>query len=187
MLAIYLALLENEDEQSSLAEIYEKHKTEMLMCALRITRNKEMAEDAVHNAFLSIIAHKEKLFQLSGKDLRAKTIIITKNKCIDLLRKHNYYADVSLDDMENITKSDVTSIEDQIVFLDEYEALRKHIASLDEVSRLVLEMKYIFGMTYKEIGEETGMTVKHVDTKIMRAKAKVRKLIEEGGVSFDKQ
>ena len=186
MLAINLAMLESEEEQSSLAEIYEKHKTEMLVCALRITRNKEMAEDAVHNAFLSIIKHKDKLLRLSGKTLRTQIIVITKNKCIDLLRKHNYYANDSIDDMENILVTNDVPIENQIIIIDEYEALRKHITSLDEVSRLVLEMKYILEMTYKEISEETGMTVKHVDTKIMRAKAKVRKLIAEGGVSFDK-
>lgn len=40
-------------------------------------------------------------------------------------------------------------------------------------------MKYILNMSYKEIGEELGMTPKHVDTRIMRAKEKVRKLIKK--------
>jgi RNA polymerase sigma-70 factor (ECF subfamily) len=40
-------------------------------------------------------------------------------------------------------------------------------------------MKYYYSMTYKEIGEKLGMTPKHVDTKIMRAKEKVRKLIKQ--------
>ncbi|OPZ92186.1 MAG: RNA polymerase factor sigma-70 [Firmicutes bacterium ADurb.Bin419] len=40
-------------------------------------------------------------------------------------------------------------------------------------------MKYILNMSYKEIGEELSMTSKHVDTRIMRAKEKVRKLMEK--------
>lgn len=40
-------------------------------------------------------------------------------------------------------------------------------------------MKYILSMSYKEIGEELGMTPKHVDTRIMRAKEKVRRLMEK--------
>ncbi len=51
--------------------------------------------------------------------------------------------------------------------------------SIDEISKQVLIMKYIQSMSYKEIGEELGMTPKHVDTRIMRAKEKVRKLMEK--------
>jgi RNA polymerase sigma-70 factor (ECF subfamily) len=43
-------------------------------------------------------------------------------------------------------------------------------------------MKYIQGLSYKEIGEELEMTPKHVDTRIMRAKQKVRKLMEQEGI-----
>jgi RNA polymerase sigma-70 factor (ECF subfamily) len=46
-------------------------------------------------------------------------------------------------------------------------------------------MKYFLGMTYKEIGEELGISPKHVDTRIMRAKEKVRRLIAEGGESIE--
>ena len=187
MLAVYLTMLDNEDDRHSLTKIYEEHKTSMLMCALRITKNHEMAEDAVHNAFISIIKHKEKLFKLSKKELRTQVVIITKNKCIDLLRKNNFFVNEPIEDMEYRLETNDVPVEDQVITIDEYEAIRRHIASLDEVSRLVLEMKYISGMTYKEISEETGLTVKHVDTKLMRAKAKVRKLVAAGGVSVDKQ
>ena len=59
----------------------------------------------------------------------------------------------------------------------------KCIAELDETSRLVLLMKYVQGLSYKEIGKALGMTAKHVDTRIMRAKQKVRKLIEMRGMN----
>jgi len=39
-------------------------------------------------------------------------------------------------------------------------------------------MKYVLGMSYKEIGDKLNMTTKHVDTRILRAKEKVRKLTE---------
>lgn len=58
------------------------------------------------------------------------------------------------------------------------------MGSIDEISRQVLIMKYIQSMSYKEIGEELGMTAKHVDTRIMRAKEKIRKLIGKG-VKYD--
>lgn len=181
MLVFYLASLDTDAERAKMAEIYDEHKHVMLRYALQITKIKEIAEDAVHNAFLAAIKHKDKYFALDSRELRNKLIVITKNKCIDILRQKNVYADDPVDEMDDVLVSKDLPIEDQIIKSDEYEALRKHIASLDETSRLILEMKYLIGMTYKEIGEELGISPKHVDTKIMRAKEKVRKQQARGG------
>jgi len=186
MLAFYMSSLDTEAERTVMAEIYNEHRHVMLRYALQITQNKEIAEDAVHNTFLSVIKHKEKMFPLDRKDLRNKLIVMTKNKCIDILRQKNIYVDDPVDEMDDVLVSQEIPIEDQIIHNDEYEAIRKHIASLDEASRAVLEMKYLLGMTYKEIGEELGISPKHVDTKIMRAKEKVRRLIAEGGGSNER-
>lgn len=181
MLTIYLAMLDNEDEKMKMADIYEAHKYAMIRYALSITKNNEMAEDAVHNAFLSIIRKKEYFFQLSCRDFRIQIVIIVKNKCIDLLRQQNKHNHEDLDDFEYTLEADVMPVEEQIITNEEYETLRVYMASLDETSKLVLEMRYILGMTYKEIGEELGITTKHVDTKIQRAKEKVRKHAMLGG------
>ena len=181
MLAIYLAMLDNEEEPDKIADIYNNHKQAMLRKALSLVNNREMAEDAVHNAFLAVIKDKEKYLALAGRDLRVLLIVITKNKCIDLLRQRNQFVDNQIDDMDDILIANNASVENQIILLDEYDSIKKYLAMLDDTSRLVLEMKYILGMTYKEIGKELGMTAKHVDTKIMRAKDKVRRLDEKGG------
>ena len=96
MLLIYLAALETEQERHKLAELYEANKAVLLRYALTVTNSREMAEDAVHNAFLSVIKHKETLLALSNEDFRIRAIVIVKNKCVDLLRKENVYADSAL-------------------------------------------------------------------------------------------
>jgi len=174
-------MLEDESDRASMADIYNTHKSVMLRYALSILQNKEMAEDAVHNAFLAIIKHKEKHFSMSSRELRTHLVIITKNKCIDLLRKQTSFGYDQIDDIGDSIDSGDIPVEDQVVLKDEYESIKKHIKSLDEISKLVLEMKYILGMTYREIGENLGITPKHVDTRIQRAKEKVRKLIARGG------
>jgi len=42
-------------------------------------------------------------------------------------------------------------------------------------------MKYVLEMIYIELGCELGITAKHVDTRIMRAKEKVRNLMRKDG------
>ena len=184
MLSIYLAALDTEAEQIKMIEIYEKYKPVMLRYAFSIAKNKEIAEDAVHNAFLAIIKQKDKYFSLSGRELRISIVIITKNKCIDILRQRNVFVDEQLDEMENTIKANDIPVEEQIILSEEYESIKKYVAALDEMSRLVLEMKYLLGMSYKEIGEQLGITPKHVDTRLVRAKERVRRLVEKGGESI---
>lgn len=144
-----------------------------------ISNNYAMAEDAVHNAFVSVIKHKEKYLQLSFKDFRSSIIIIVKNKCLDLLKAEKNFTDFSIDEIEYQLESDDSPIDIQIITQLEFENLRMNMMKLDDISKQILEMKYIIGMSYKQIGEALNITPKHVDTKIMRAKVKMRKLLSK--------
>lgn len=178
MLAIYISMLETEQERHKMTEIYEEHKYALLLYALKVTGyNQAMAEDAVHNAFISIIKEKDKYFSLDSRDFRFSAVIIVRNKCIDLLRKEKKYANIPIDELEIFIESNDKPVDEQAVISSEYAAIRKHMEKIDEISRQVLIMKYVLGMSYKEIGEKLNMTPKHVDTRIQRAKEKIRKLI----------
>ena len=94
-------MLETGHERNKMTELYEEHRYALLMYALKVTNNNQaMAEDAVHNAFLSIIKEKEKYLYLDSRDFRALSVIIVRNKCIDLLRKEKPYADITMDELE---------------------------------------------------------------------------------------
>ena len=179
LLTIYLSMLDTEQERKKMTDLYEEHKYALLHYAMTIIRNQDMAEDAVHNTFISIIEKKEKYLNLDCRDFRRSAVIIVRNKCIDILRKQKPFANISMEELEIFLESDEKSVEEQVLLSSDYELIRKYINSIDEISKQVLLMKYILNMSYKEIGEKLGMTPKHVDTRIMRAKAKVRKLIEK--------
>ncbi len=166
-----------------MTQIYEEHKHALLNYALKITSyNQTMAEDAVHNAFISIIKEKEKYFNLSSRDFRFSSVIIVRNKCIDLIRKEKPYSNIPIEDMEIYLESEAKPLDEQVIFSSEYAAIRKHLENIDEISRQVLIMKYALGMSYKEIGEKLNMTPKHVDTRLLRAKEKVRKLVDKENI-----
>lgn len=178
MLQFYLASLETEEERRQMTDIYNEYKYILLRYALKITGNQDMAEDAVHNTFMAVINHKEKYLALPCRDFRRVAVVIVRNKCIDLLRAEGKYTDLPYEDLENMVEPTETSVEETVIVNDYYAGIRKHLDSLDLMSRQILDMKYVLGMSYKEIGEELGITAKHVDTRIMRAKAKVRKSLQ---------
>lgn len=171
-------MFNNEQEKKRLEELYEAFRYDCLHVALRITKNQMIAEDAVHDAFLAVIKHKDKMLTLKDGDFRNRIIIIVKNKCIDMIRKNRHLSAVPVEDLENeLTAADL-SVEIQFIRQDDILHMTKCMAKIDRISRLVLQMKYIQGLSYQEIGKILGMTSKHVDTRIMRAKQKMRKLIE---------
>jgi RNA polymerase sigma-70 factor (ECF subfamily) len=172
-------MLETEQERKKMTDLYNEHKHALLHYAMKIMTNQDMAEDAVHNSFISIIQKKEKYLNLDYKDFRRSAIIIVRNKCIDILRKPKPFANKSIEELEIFLESDDVPVDEQVIFESEYELIRKYINSIDEISKQVLLMKYILNMSYKEIGEELSMTPKHVGTRITRAKEKVRKLIDK--------
>ena len=177
MLYIYISMLDTEQEKKQMEQIYEKYKNEFFIYAMKILRNEDLAYDAVHNAFLAIIEQKDKYFNLSDTDFRYSAITIVKNKSIDIFRKQKPYANIPIEDLEHYIDSNAVSVEQQVISGSEYEIMRKYLKQIDEVSQQILKMKYYHNMSYKEIGERLGMTAKHVDTKIMRAKEKMRKLM----------
>lgn len=177
LLTIYLSMFDTEQERKKMTDIYEEHKYALLNYAMKIIKDQDMAEDAVHNAFISIIQKKEKYLNLDCMDFRRSAVIIVKNKCIDILRKQKPYSNKSIEELEIFLKSDEVPVDEQVIFESEYEPIRKYLNSIDEISKQVLLMKYILNMSYKEIGEELGITSKHVATRIMRAKDKVRRLM----------
>jgi len=166
-------MLETEEEQHKMVTVYEKYKSLMLMCAMGIMKNKELAEDAVHEAFLAIIKHKEKYLQNSCPDLGVPIVIITRNKCFDMLKKAGNNVE-NIDDHKHSLEDDAIPMDNRIIRKEEYAELCKHISRLDESSKNILEMKYVLGMTHKEIATLTGLSLENINKKIIRAKVKVR-------------
>ena len=180
-LMLFAALVLDKDERSKLEELYELYRQDCYRAATRITRNSEIAEDAVHDAFMAAVRHKEKYFALDGSDFRRCIVIIAKNKAIDILRGNKRIAGIPPEDADGFSVSEEQPVEAEVIRKDDLRVMAEALHDIDEISRAVLQMKYILDMSYKEIGVELEMTPKHVETRIARAKAKARKRIAEKG------
>lgn len=178
MLMFYMALLGTDEERLKISDIYEKHKNRLVAVALAMTHNQSMAEDAVHNTFLSIIKHKEKIFSMDETDFFKWSVIVVKAKCIDLFRREQPFAESPYDSWDENLPAHDSPIDVEVAQKDMYERLIRHIAKLDDINRQILEMKYLLQMSFQEIGDELGFTPIQVNSRIARARAKIRKQME---------
>jgi RNA polymerase sigma-70 factor (ECF subfamily) len=155
MLSLYLSMLETEEERSTFAAFYEAHQNRCLRVALAITQNKDLAEEAVQEAFLRMIRHKEKYFTDPGKRTATTIVIIVKSEAINLLRRENRLGHEPLDESEPDRAPDAFRI---VAGKDAVHRVKLHVSRLDEVNQAVYEMKFLRGLTDSEIAEEIGVS-----------------------------
>ncbi|MCL2222373.1 MAG: sigma-70 family RNA polymerase sigma factor [Oscillospiraceae bacterium] len=179
MLFLYLSALETEDERSKMAEIYETLHYTCLSVAMRITKNQAMAEDAVHNAFISLIKHKEKYLSLSRCKLRSQIVIIVKNKAIDLLRGEKNISEEPIDESDIISYE--FDISEHIISKEAYKELVDCVSLLPEHYKVVFQLRYYHELSNKEIAEMLDEPQRHISVKIHRAKKELKKLLLKEG------
>ena len=172
MLAFFLVALENDEDRRRFVAIYEQYHERMERVALRILGEQYDAEDAVQNAFLQIIRHFEKIFEIPGEELPFWIISIVKNEALMILRKRS--KTVPLKEWNGVEKSaDHTT---------GYNELVKLFGNLPEKYRTVLEMKILIGYTDKEIAKHLNISETAVSSRASRGRELLRKLIEKEGM-----
>ena len=168
---IYLQMIESEEDKSKFLEIYNQYKYLMFSVANRILKNEYDAEDAVHQAFVSIIDNLNRIGAVDCPKTRSYVVIITENKAIDIIRSRKHLAGEELNDA-------IHGIE---IPLPGDSGLADAMAKLPARYREVLMLRFDNGYNTKELAKMLGMTQGSVQKLIWRAKDALKKQLEKDG------
>ena len=171
MLAVLLAALESDADREKFKEIYERYHGQMERTAIRILKEQSDVEDAVQNAFMQIIRHFDKIFEIPSEELPFWCISIVKNEALSILRKGKRI--VPLEDWDGFTEN----IDD----ISGYTELVDLFTQLPETYRSVLEMKILHGYSDRETAKRLGISETAVSTRATRGRALLRKIVEKEG------
>lgn len=168
----YLQMIETEADRSKFEELYIRYRQQMYAIAMSILHNEYDAEDAVHQAFVTIAENIEKI--LDPKCLKTKAYIVTiiESKSIDLYRFKK-------------KRHIVPFTEDYVGLSIEYTGsneLAKCMRKLPTQYRQVLLLKFHCGYHSAEIAEMMGITLVNALKIEQRAKAKLKSLCEEAEI-----
>lgn len=83
----YLELLDTPEEKAAFQTLYEMYVQKMYQIAFRITGNEVSAEDMVHETFLSLTKHMDKLDNVQSRRTWNYILTALKHHCFDLLEK----------------------------------------------------------------------------------------------------
>lgn len=168
---IYLAMIDSPNDQAKFERVYNKYRYLMLHVAYKILQNHHDAEDAVHQAFISIIENLDNISEVNSPKTRSYIVIITERKAIDLLRKIQKRQ--SLEFNEDISGVEIPFEMDN--------PIAAAIAMLPSQYREVLLMRYHNGFSAKEIASILSMSDSGVRKLIARAKKALQELLEKEG------
>ena len=164
-----LQISENAEDQNRFQMLYERYRGLMFWRAMQILQNENDAEDAVQQAFLSILEHFEKVSSVDCPKTRAYVVIIAESKAIDLLRirKHLAY-DVELETLPG----------PEIMITDGSE-LAQAMARLPARYRQVLLLRYDIGYSTRELAKLFSMTEMTTQKLLWRAKRALENELQE--------
>lgn len=169
---LFLSMADTPQERSKLERLYEKYKDLMFYAANQILRNPSDAEDAVHEAFLSILQNLDKISDIESQKTRGFVVIIVERKAIDILRRRRRTAEVPLDENALVKAAP------------EPAGLEEAIGKLPAHYRNVLTLKYVSGFSTGEIAKMLGITPSGVSKLLSRAKTELRTILEEEGIAL---
>jgi len=157
--------------RSDFEDLVNKLARKLYGFAFRILRNQEEAEDAVQEVFIKLWKMREKLHEYQSPDALAVTM--TKNYCIDLIRRHKH---ISVDDQykqDQIVTSQATPYE-EVIHKETDSILRRIISQLPGNFRELITLKEIDGLSYEEMAVKTGQNINTLRVNIARARRLIR-------------
>lgn len=174
LLEQHLADIAAGDKQA-LAQLYEATSSAVFGFALSILKNPHSAEDVLQDCFVRIFRSASS-YQPEGKPM-AWILTITRNLCLQVLRKDGATADLPQEEWEAFvgTRDDL-SVEERVL-------LESCLKLLSAEERQVLMLHAVAGYKHREIARQLAMPLATVLSKYHRA---VKKLKTHIGKESDK-
>ena len=166
---MYLSMIETPDDKAKFERIYNRYRNLMYHVAYKVLGNHYDAEDAVHQAFVAIIRHLEKISDIDCPQTRSYIVLITERKAIDLIRTRHSEKVIPLN--EDLIGIEIPAPGDH--------GLADALAKLPAHYREVLLLRFDNGYSAKELAQMLGMTESGVRKLIGRAKNALGRILEE--------
>jgi RNA polymerase sigma-70 factor (ECF subfamily) len=168
-----LALVAASDDRA-LAELYDRYGKVAYALALRILRDRALAEDAVQEAFVAIWRMAAQ-FRAERGGARAWILTLVRRRAVDRVRHEQRHADLAAEAVaagEPLAEAG-TSLEQLHV--------REALMRLSRPERKVLELAYYEGLTQEEVAAALDIPVGTVKSRTARALARLARSLGHSG------
>jgi len=165
-------------------EIVKKYKMNVFNTIYSVMGNIQDADDIMQDVFIKVY---NTIGKFKGQSSFSTWLYrITVNKCIDELRKRknkflSYESELSDEEifkLKNVISDEAIDIIDELRKKEIEEILRKTIDLLPEKFRIVLTLREIDNLSYKEISDVMNVSVNRVKILLFRARQKLKEKLK---------
>ena len=174
--------------QPSIEVLINRYKTKVYTYILLMVKNQQLAEDLFQETFIKVIQSlKMHKYKDNGKFV-SWIIRIAHNLVIDHFRKEKQINTCNNEDYEadlfNSSKFSAKNIEQLIVHDQIIKDVRKLIDELPDDQREVVMLRHYGQLSFKEIAEQTDVSINTALGRMRYALINMRKMIEEKKLSL---
>jgi RNA polymerase sigma-70 factor (ECF subfamily) len=179
-----------QGDQTSIEVLINRHKNKVFTYIILIVKNQSLAEDIFQDTFIKVIKSlKEGKYKDNGKFV-SWVIRIAHNLTIDHFRKEKQINTYSNEDYEadifNSKKLSENTVEDIMVESQIIREVRLLIDELPEDQKQVILLRHYGGLSFKEIADQTDVSINTALGRMRYALINLRKLIEQKNLSLTK-
>ena len=152
-------------------------KNKLFRLALRITLNREEAEDVVQDTLIKVWNARDRWQELDS--IEEYRLTIARNLSLDRIKKMENQND-SLEEQNTERLDENTSTpSERMIQKDKLDIVRNIIDELPEKQRSCLQLRDIEGKSYKEIADILSITEDQVKVNIFRARQTVKQRFQQ--------
>ena len=162
-------------DEESLGALYDRHADGLLGLALKLLRERQEAEDAVHDLFVEVWQRAGEYDPRRGS-VRTWIAMRLRSRCLDRLRRAKVRRDKTPEPV--VTAAPPEAIERAV----DEPRVRAALATLGEPQREVVLLSYFGGLSSAEIAERLAIPIGTVKSRLRAALATLRSTLEPTGV-----
>ena len=175
-------------DESAIATLIEGYRKKVYNYILMLVKDRQTADDLCQETFIKVIGSlRGGKYAENGKFI-SWVLRIAHNQVIDFFRggrrpAHVTSEDAGYDVLNNKELADPT-VEDRMIRDQLEEDVRSLIDRLPEEQREVVVLRHYFDLSFKEIAQQTGVSINTALGRMRYALINLRKLVEERRLAF---
>jgi RNA polymerase sigma-70 factor (ECF subfamily) len=162
--------------------LYARHNVRLFRFLMRLTGDRALAEDLVHDVFLDVWRAPANFGGRSS--LLTWIMSIAHNKGVDALRRRGtrYAEDITEHEIED----DAATPEENSIMNSDAEAIRSCLNRLSPEHKAVIDLVYYHEMPVHDVSIIAGIPENTVKTRLFHARKKLRELLHETGIEGER-
>lgn len=175
-------------EKAVIDTLIERHRKRVYGYILTMVRDSAIADDIFQDTFIKVVASLDKGKYVDGGKFISWVLRIAHNQVIDHFRARKGKFFVTSDDVGydilGVQGHYESNIEDKMELDQTAEQVRSLVDNLPSEQREVVLMRHYMDLSFKEISEQTGVSINTALGRMRYALINLRKLIDSHNLQF---